>query len=115
MQAVITSREEWLAARQALLEEEKAFQRQRDTLSAKRRELPWVAVSEDYSFETPTGRKSLGDLFAGPSPEKLKDHLWASHLKLLLSLPPFMEHYNSLDWYQNFNNRLRQDSSKQRP
>ena len=67
MQAVITSREEWLAARQALLEEEKAFQRQRDALSARRRELPWVAVSEDYSFDTPTGRKSLGDLFGDKS------------------------------------------------
>ncbi|MGK0297420.1 MAG: putative dithiol-disulfide oxidoreductase (DUF899 family) [Gammaproteobacteria bacterium] len=36
----ITSREEWLIARQELLKEEKAFTRKRDELSQKRRTLP---------------------------------------------------------------------------
>ena len=40
----VVSREEWLKARRELLDEEKKFTRQRDTLSAKRRELPWVKV-----------------------------------------------------------------------
>ncbi|MEP1209759.1 MAG: thioredoxin family protein [Rhizobiaceae bacterium] len=67
MQGNITSRDEWLAARRALLAEEKAFLRQRDELSAKRRQLPWVLVSEDYRFETPDRQKSLADLFGDKS------------------------------------------------
>jgi predicted dithiol-disulfide oxidoreductase (DUF899 family) len=61
----IVSREEWLAARTALLAEEKAFTRARDALSAKRRELPWVKIDKDYAFEGPSGRESLGRLFDG--------------------------------------------------
>ena len=67
MQANITTREDWLAARRALLAEEKALLRQRDAVSAKRRQLPWVAVTEDYQFETQQGRKSLADLFGDKS------------------------------------------------
>ena len=67
MQANITTREEWLAARRALLEEEKALLRQRDAVSAKRRQLPWVAITEDYQFDTNDGRKSLADLFGDKS------------------------------------------------
>lgn len=63
----IVSREEWLSHRQELLEEEKAFTRARDALSAKRRELPWVKIDKDYRFQTTDGEKSLGDLFAGRS------------------------------------------------
>ena len=40
----VVSREEWLQARKALLNEEKAHTRRRDELSRKRRELPWVNV-----------------------------------------------------------------------
>jgi predicted dithiol-disulfide oxidoreductase (DUF899 family) len=63
----IVSREEWTAARTALLAEEKAFTRQGDTLAARRRALPWVLVDEDYAFEGPGGRVTLADLFAGRS------------------------------------------------
>src|SRR6516164_5009376 len=59
----ITTREEWLQARQVLLAEEKAFTRARDTLSAKRRALPWVKIDKPYRFETPDGVVTLGDLF----------------------------------------------------
>ena len=59
----IVSRDEWLAARKALLAEEKELTRQRDRLSAKRRELPWVRVEKDYAFEGPAGRETLADLF----------------------------------------------------
>jgi predicted dithiol-disulfide oxidoreductase (DUF899 family) len=58
---------EWMAASRDLLAQEKAFTRERDKLSAKRRELPWVEVEKDYAFETPDGTKSLGDLFEGKS------------------------------------------------
>jgi predicted dithiol-disulfide oxidoreductase (DUF899 family) len=40
----IVSQDEWLSARKALLAKEKAFSRERDALSAARRELPTVKV-----------------------------------------------------------------------
>jgi predicted dithiol-disulfide oxidoreductase (DUF899 family) len=60
----IVSRDEWLAARRALLVKEKAHTRAGDALSAERRRLPMVKVESPYMFETPDGRRSLGDLFA---------------------------------------------------
>ena len=63
----VVSREEWLKARRAHLEEEKAFTRQRDALSEKRRNLPWVRVDKPYRFEGPSGVQTLADLFAGRS------------------------------------------------
>ena len=59
------SREEWLVARKALLEEEKRFTRARDALAAKRRELPWVRIEKAYVFEGPRGKAALADLFDG--------------------------------------------------
>jgi predicted dithiol-disulfide oxidoreductase (DUF899 family) len=59
----IASPEEWLKARLDLLEQEKAFTRQRDELSRKRRELPMVPVDKAYVFEGPYGKESLTDLF----------------------------------------------------
>ena len=64
-QPIIVSREEWLAARQALLAEEKAFTRARDALSARRRRMPWVKIGQPYLFQGPAGAQSLTDLFAG--------------------------------------------------
>lgn len=61
----IVSREQWLEARRKHLAEEKAFTRQRDALSAARRELPWTRVEKDYVFDTTSGPESLADLFAG--------------------------------------------------
>ena len=61
------SREEWLSARKALLEKEKAHTRERDALSAERRALPWVKIEKDYVFETETGEASLTDLFGDHS------------------------------------------------
>ena len=61
----IVSRADWLAARKHLLAEEKAFTRQRDGLSARRRQLPWVKIEKDYRFRSAYGEKSLSDLFGG--------------------------------------------------
>ena len=58
---------EYQAARDQLLAEEKELTRRSDELARKRRELPWVRVDKDYSFDTADGRKSLVDLFAGRS------------------------------------------------
>ena len=63
----VVSHEEWLVARQALLEREKAFTRERDALSAARRELPWVKVGKTYVFDGPDGKETLADLFEGRS------------------------------------------------
>lgn len=61
----IASRDEWVAARKRLLDEEKAFTKQRDALSARRRELPMVEVDKDYTFDGPDGPVKLIDLFEG--------------------------------------------------
>ena len=61
----VVSREEWLQARKALLQDEKAHTRRRDELSRKRRQLPWVSVQEDYVFDGPEGSVKLSDLFSG--------------------------------------------------
>jgi predicted dithiol-disulfide oxidoreductase (DUF899 family) len=61
----IASREEWRAARVALLAEEKALTRRRDELNAERRRLPMVEVEVDYAFEGPAGTVRLLDLFEG--------------------------------------------------
>jgi predicted dithiol-disulfide oxidoreductase (DUF899 family) len=63
----VVSRQEWLGERVALLKKEKELTRLRDELSRQRRELPWVKVDEDYVFDTPQGRRTLGDLFGGRS------------------------------------------------
>jgi predicted dithiol-disulfide oxidoreductase (DUF899 family) len=63
----IVSQQEWLSARQELLAKEKEFTEMRDALNQSRRDLPWVKITKDYSFETPQGRQSLGDLFGGKS------------------------------------------------
>jgi predicted dithiol-disulfide oxidoreductase (DUF899 family) len=64
---LVVSRDEWILARMALLAKEKEFTRQRDRLSAERRELPWVKVEKKYVFDGPSGKESLSDLFGNSS------------------------------------------------
>jgi len=62
----IVSREEWVHARVALLEREKALTKARDELAAQRRRLPMVEVIEDYGFTAADGRsRTLLGLFEG--------------------------------------------------
>ncbi len=61
------TREEWLVARKALLEDEKADTRRSDELAKRRRELPRVRIAEPYGFETNEGPKTLAELFDGRS------------------------------------------------
>jgi predicted dithiol-disulfide oxidoreductase (DUF899 family) len=61
----VVSRDEWLAAREALLVKEKALTRQRDALNAERRRMPMVKIEKDYVFTGPGGEASLLDLFEG--------------------------------------------------
>jgi predicted dithiol-disulfide oxidoreductase (DUF899 family) len=69
----VASREEWLAARVALLAKEKEFTRLRDRLSRDRRALPWVKVEKPYVFEGPDGRETLAQLF-GPRSQLVVYH-----------------------------------------
>jgi predicted dithiol-disulfide oxidoreductase (DUF899 family) len=59
----VVSRDEWTRARLDLLAREKAFDRERDALSARRRELPMVRVEKLYTFDSPAGPRTLRDLF----------------------------------------------------
>jgi predicted dithiol-disulfide oxidoreductase (DUF899 family) len=63
----IGTQDEWQAERDALLKEEKELTRRSDQLARKRRELPWVQVETNYTFETERGTKSLAELFDGRS------------------------------------------------
>ena len=61
------TREEWLAARLGLLQEEKELTRRSDELARQRQELPWVRIDKEYRFETDEGSASLAGLFRGRS------------------------------------------------
>lgn len=60
----IVSREKWFVARKKLLAKEKC---ERDTLAAERRQLAWVKVENNNVFNSPSGKKTLADLFDGNS------------------------------------------------
>ena len=61
------TRDEWLAARLALLEEEKELIHRSDEVARHRQALPWVRLDKPYRFETDEGPASLADLFRGRS------------------------------------------------
>ncbi|MEA2757825.1 MAG: hypothetical protein QOH65_438 [Methylobacteriaceae bacterium] len=61
----VVSRDEWLAARKALLLKEKQATHLRDEINAERLALPWVKLEKDYVFDTPAGKKTLAELFEG--------------------------------------------------
>ncbi len=63
--ATVVDRQEWVAARLDHLRDEKAFTRQRDELSRKRRDLLWLEITEEYVFQGPDGPATLVDLFEG--------------------------------------------------
>src|SRR3954467_14312298 len=72
----VVSRDEWLAARKALLAKEKAFTRERDALNADRRRLPMVRVQKDYAFPGPDGPLKLIDLFEGRGQLVVYHFMW---------------------------------------
>ncbi|MEH1164218.1 DUF899 family protein [Micromonospora sp. CPCC 205539] len=61
----IVSAEEWQRARAELLVAEKELTRAQDALAARRRRLPMVPFSSAYVFDTPTGNRTLLELFEG--------------------------------------------------
>jgi len=63
----VVSPAQWLQQRQALLAREKELMRLHDQVARERRALPWVRVEKNYVFDTPSGRRTLADLFEGRS------------------------------------------------
>jgi predicted dithiol-disulfide oxidoreductase (DUF899 family) len=63
----VGTREQWLAARKALLERERELTRLESEIVEQRRALPWVPVEKEYSFDTEDGTKTLAELFDGRS------------------------------------------------
>ena len=61
------TREEWRAARIALLAAEKELTHRSDELAQRRQQLPWVRIDKPYRFDTDAGSATLADLFAGRS------------------------------------------------
>src|ERR1043165_9277306 len=63
----VGTREEWQAARDELAKLEAEHAELTEKVTAKRRELPWVAVEKEYEFDTEHGTKTLAELFDGRS------------------------------------------------
>ena len=61
----IATRDEWSAAREALLVGEKEHTRLGDELARQRREMPWLKVEKEYRFDTDEGTRTLAELFDG--------------------------------------------------
>ena len=61
----IVSQKEWLEARSALLIKEKEATRRSDALARERRSMPMVRLTKPYSFDGPSGKQTLADLFDG--------------------------------------------------
>jgi predicted dithiol-disulfide oxidoreductase (DUF899 family) len=63
----IGTQDEWATARAELLAREKEYTKLGDDLARQRRELPWVAIEKEYSFDTDDGTRTLPELFDGRS------------------------------------------------
>lgn len=63
----VVTQKEWIAARKRLLVKEKKLSRLRDQLNQARRDLPWEKVEKEYIFDSPEGKVTLAELFAGKS------------------------------------------------
>ncbi|MGH7131729.1 MAG: DUF899 domain-containing protein [Phycisphaerales bacterium] len=93
----VVFREQWLKERIALMAEEKKLTHQRDAVAAKVRALPWVKVDKSYTFDSPTGKKSLADLFGSRSQlviyHFMFDPTWSQGC---MSCSFIADHYNNL-------------------
>lgn len=61
----IVSQAQWLAERKKLLAHEKELTQEYDRVNAERRRLPMVKLEKHYSFDSPTGKRRLKELFDG--------------------------------------------------
>ncbi|WP_313104829.1 DUF899 domain-containing protein [Stutzerimonas nitrititolerans] len=72
----VVSEQDWLTAHSAHLLAEKEVTRQRDALSAKRRQLPWRRIEQDYLFHDAGGPVRLSELFDGRSQLVIKHFMF---------------------------------------
>ncbi|MFT3782593.1 MAG: DUF899 domain-containing protein [Nibricoccus sp.] len=72
----VVSRDVWLAARKALLAQEKEITRLRDAVNAARRRLPMVKVEKSYTFTGPEGTTGLAGLFEGRRQLYVHHFMW---------------------------------------
>ncbi|SNY70485.1 DUF899 domain-containing protein [Paractinoplanes atraurantiacus] len=79
MNPTVVSRDEWLAARQELLVQEKELTKASDRVNAARRRLPMVRIDKAYVFEGPAGKTSLLDLFEGRRQLVVHHFMFADH------------------------------------
>ena len=66
----VASAEQWLAQRKALLAREKELTHLKDQVARERRALPWVRIDKHYVFDTPSGPRTLAELFLTPLERK---------------------------------------------
>ncbi len=71
------SRDKWLEARRDLLAAEKDLTRRSDQIAQLRRQLPWVRIDKNYSFDGVNGRQTLADLFDGRSQLLIQHFMFA--------------------------------------
>jgi predicted dithiol-disulfide oxidoreductase (DUF899 family) len=69
----VLPRDRWVAQRRALLAREMELTRLGDQIARERRALPWVRIETPYVFDTPTGPRTLAELF-GPHRQLLVQH-----------------------------------------
>jgi predicted dithiol-disulfide oxidoreductase (DUF899 family) len=67
MPNAIGTREEWQAARNELAKLEAEYADLGQKVTEQRRQLPWVPVEKEYTFDTEDGKKTLAELFDGRS------------------------------------------------
>jgi predicted dithiol-disulfide oxidoreductase (DUF899 family) len=63
----IVTPDEWKSAVEALHERERELGKLDEEIAKERKELPWVRVDKEYSFDTEEGKKTLVELFDGRS------------------------------------------------
>src|SRR5438105_4397992 len=63
----VGTREEWEAARAQLSKLEADYAELGTKVTEQRRQLPWVPVEKEYTFDTEDGTKTLDELFEGRS------------------------------------------------
>ncbi|MEU7842171.1 DUF899 domain-containing protein [Micromonospora sp. NPDC049114] len=104
MTAHVVTPEQWLAARKELREQERGAMEARDAVNAARRQLPWMAIEDEYVFDGRHGKARLIDMFEGRSQLIIQhfmfDPAWdegCKHCSLLTDGIGDLAHLHALD------------------
>ena len=80
----VVSSERWIAERKKLLARERELTHLRDEIASERRALPWVRVEKNYVFDTPEGKRTLGELFEGRRQLMVQHFLHPCKIRLII-------------------------------